>query len=592
MNSNFLRDPNRPETTREAPWARLRHALTPEIGALAACWILGISVLAASAVGANLEPPVPASSPPPKEEPESESERSDESERKDDAGEGARSREPRTSSQLVDFRERASPRSFRAGERRVGVFWSLDYRYPDIGFQDAAAPYGDPLRYHFREPSLVNPLDVAWLTGRVDSIASTGVDWVAIRTTFDAAEDRTSPLPHLVRALDRERSNRTFVTPRVAPRIVFDLTTESAGALRLSSPWGKQALFESIASFYREIPPRHRAMIEDRPIVVLSEPPPVAAYGEDLFEVVRRRFRFEFGVEPFVMAERRWGLEADATFVAGGALAGPEFDGDVVLLGPGFDDSRDPTGVHPVRDREDGAFYRNAWSAVRAAARELVLIDSWNDLRRGTAICETREFGTRYMAITREEIERFRSGALPDERIDLRYAHPRPRPDWSWGRDARGAANVVFDPIGPRVDGLSIVQPPDGAVRTVDAKGRTCLMTIGASPHVSRYAYFAVSDYFWFDTVGDAEVEIQYFDGGSGSIELQFDASDERAMHDGAYRGTKQAWRSGEDRWKTLVVRLSSARFANRQNGGADFRIAARGSDAVLGRVTLRKAGG
>lgn len=495
-------------------------------------------------------------------------------------------------SETVEFRRRPSPRSFREGERRVGILWSLDYRYPDVGFTDPAAPYGDPLRYHFREPRLVNPLDVDWLGRRIAAIAETGVDWVAIRQTFDVDEERASALPHLVSALDRGRPNDAASTPRVAAYIAIDAEHEARGILRLSSPWGKDALYESVASFYRDVPPRHRAMIEDRPIVVLAEPPESASYGEDLFEVLRRRFRAEFGAEPFLVVERRWGLAADATFAAGGALAGPALDCEVALIGPGFDDSRDPRGAHPVRDREEGAFYRNAWNAVRAGTGSLVLIDSWNDLRRGTAICATREFGARYLEITRDEIARFRAGAAAEEPVELRYPHPRPRPDWSWGRDARDASKIVYDPAGPLVDGLAIVQPPDGAVRIVDAAGRPCLMTIGTSAHVSRYAYFAVSDYFCFDAECDFVVEIEYYDGGAGAIELQFDGCDTVSIHEGAYRGTRPIWRSGTARWERAIVRLPRARFANRQNGGADFRIAARGVDAILGRVTVRKAEG
>ena len=73
---------------------------------------------------------------------------------------------------------------------------------------------------------------------------------------------------------------------------------------------------------------------------------------------------------------------------------------------------------------------------------------------------------------------------------------------------------------------------------------------------------------------------------------MQYDSTESTRAHQGAYKGTRRLLRSGQDRWQTHVFRLSDARFANRQNGGADFRIAAWGSDLLVAEVIVRKISG
>jgi hypothetical protein len=99
----------------------------------------------------------------------------------------------------------------------------------------------------------------------------------------------------------------------------------------------------------------------------------------------------------------------------------------VAQVGPGYNDTPVPGRTTPIREREDGAFYRHAWRAALVHKPQLVLIETWNEMHEGTEICETIETGTLYLEITSEWIGKLKRSDDPGPEIPLRWTAPRAR---------------------------------------------------------------------------------------------------------------------------------------------------------------------
>lgn len=505
-----------------------------------------------------------------------------------------------------DDAEDGVPGGFQSGERRVGVAYHWHYRYPDEGFQDATAVDGDPLRYHVGDARDASPLSTGWHRRQFEAMVDCGLDFVLPEPAANPIDFVDRVLPHMIGALAGSRDDAALPL-RVGLRIDVGLIVErdhlsspARELVDLANPWGRRRVAEIVTSFYGRLPVRHWASIDGRPIVVFDAANPVRAYGADLFDFLRAQFRAGFGVDPYLVAEASWKIEADGRFFEGGALAGPT-PATMICLGPGFDDSRRGDTGHPVRDRENGRFYEWSWNEALRARGDFVLVDSWNGLHDGTAICATREFGDRYRDLTRTWIRRYKNQSAPRAGLELSYPHPRPRPDWFWGKAAAGATEVALDveSVGSsagggaearaRSAGITVVEPQDGRLRRLDVGGKAALMTLGVRPRVSRYMYFRVSDYYIFDEPCEVEIEVRYHDSGVGGFELHYDSTAVRSSHQGAYRNAGRRFRDGADVWRTAVFRLPDARFASRQNGDADFRLAAFGSDLLVSSVRVRR---
>ncbi|HQU46108.1 MAG TPA: hypothetical protein PK867_25060, partial [Pirellulales bacterium] len=81
----------------------------------------------------------------------------------------------------------------------------------------------------------------------------------------------------------------------------------------------------------------------------------------------------------------------------------------------------------------------------------------------------------------------------------------------------------------------------------------------------------------------DAEIGVEYWDEGEGRFEIHYDAVD------GPYKKSEAPVPiANSKRWNTARFTLRDVRFANRQNGKADFRVLAIGTPLYLKRVTVR----
>jgi hypothetical protein len=119
-------------------------------------------------------------------------------------------------------------------------------------------------------------------------------------------------------------------------------------------------------------------------------------------------------------------------------------------------------------------------------------------------------------------------------------------------------------------DGIDLVDyADDGATEPALVEGQQCrLVQMGSRGF--GYAYFAIENRFKWAPTMKVQVEIDYWADNSGDFQIQYDS------HDGSYNGSQSRVQlDGSRGWKTARFALKRARFANSQNGRADFRVSA-----------------
>lgn len=148
-----------------------------------------------------------------------------------------------------------------------------------------------------------------------------------------------------------------------------------------------------------------------------------------------------------------------------------------------------------------------------------------------------------------------------------------------------GADEVTATPAAEA--GLMPLHIEDGPVRPVERDGLRCWAVGGGGP--GRYLYFDVDDEFARGAGRVLEIEAEFLDVGTGSILLEYDSFDTRGTHEGAYTShARVVARTQDGTWRKAVWRLENARFAGRQNGGADFRFHNGGEELRVRSVRVR----
>jgi len=340
----------------------------------------------------------------------------------------------------------------------------------------------------------------------------------------------------------------------------------------LATPEGKEWLYTSARDFFSLVPHEFWATIEGRPLLWLYSAGFAKRQDPAALDHMRREFREDFGVEPFIVKEISWQGTADATYAWGAALR-PTLLG-VAAVGPGYDHSAVPGRAPLVKDREGGAFYSRSWewalSRDPAKRPSIAVVETWNELHEGTEIAPSREHGRKYVELTAKYAALWRSRA----RLD--------RPG------AFGKAREVSVSLGEKNASSGLLQKDieDGKTEPVRAAGKDGRKTAGASP--GRYIYFDADDSFFFDDAEALEVEFEYLDGAEGQIVLEYDSTDPGALLHGAFKAAAPVPLGGSGSWKVARIKLRDPAFTGRANG-LDFRLSVPGGDLVLSRVTVRK---
>ncbi|MCZ6795672.1 MAG: DUF5010 domain-containing protein [Planctomycetota bacterium] len=337
---------------------------------------------------------------------------------------------------------------------------------------------------------------------------------------------------------------------------------------------GKEWLYTTVRDFFSLIPPDLRAAIDGRPIVWLYSAAFARAQDPQALDTLRREFRTDFGVEPFVVKEISWQGRAAATYAWGAALK-PSVHG-IAAIGPGYDHAAVPGRAPLVKDRENGAFYRRSWEWVlsRPLARRprIAVVETWNEWHEGTDIAPSRESGRKYVELTRKY-------------ADLWHAEKQLVPRGPFA--ARRQVSVVLGSP-DRADGISRSEEPDGKTRAVDVDGRSARETV-KTRHGGRYIYFDVADSFFWAQATPLVVEVTFLDDGKGSVGLDYDSTDPSALLSGAFKPAAEIRKEGTGRWKTVTLRLEDAAFTGRANGN-DFRLVDRDGSLKVHRVVVRLA--
>ncbi len=129
----------------------------------------------------------------------------------------------------------------------------------------------------------------------------------------------------------------------------------------------------------------------------------------------------------------------------------------------------------------------------------------------------------------------------------------------------------------------------DGEFTTVERDGVHCwLLAKHSSPN---YLYLKAADDFRPKPGKTLEIDLSYFDAGSGDVALDYDSTDIRLPDGGAYKRYPYAiHRMNSQQWKLARFYVYDAGFGGSENNGADFRFYNGGDDLLISTVqVLRK---
>lgn len=383
-------------------------------------------------------------------------------------------------------------------------------------------------------------------------------------------------LPKLVAA--RERLLAEGKSPP-AIGMFYDTTTlahnDHHGPIDLTTSAGRRWFYGTVRDFFSRIPPEHRARIDGRPLVLLYASAFAKRVDDKLFPAVREMFCADFGTDMYLVKMRDWPGPADSEYQWGAAIA-PQIL-DTAAVGPGYDHSAVPGRAPLVRRRDEGRFYRFGWQRLLSMdpARRpwLVHVETWNEFHEGTDICASREYGRKYIELTREFADLFHGR----KRVEAARGIDSPREVSASPGQSKGIEQVAQ----PGGDG-PIVE------KTVDGK-RAWMTTVNRHSPETRYMYFDADYSFLYNGDATVEVTVGYFDAGLARFELQYDSSDP------SLAGLAQQFRGGGSRtirqsktWKEAVFVIPHARFAGGANG-CDFRLCCSGDDLAVSHVRVRR---
>lgn len=425
---------------------------------------------------------------------------------------------------------------------------------------------------------------VAWHRRQLEDMIAAGID-VVLPVYWGAPSERApgaslhwsfAGLPPLVQALD-ELVKEGKRPPRVG--LFYDTSTLQYNAwgyhADLTTDYGRQWFYASIRDFFAQIPPRHWALVDGKPVIGLYSASFAKAHDQSTIDFVKARFPEDFGGKvPYIIREVSWNVRADNVYGWGGAV-NPNFLG-VAEVGPGYDHSAVPGRTPLVVDRQGGKFYESAWLKALRRKPRIAIVETWNEHHEGTDVADSREYGRQYIDLTRRYADLFRQGWTPPP-VQGPYT---------------GASAVEIE-LGAQdaAKGLRRIEVADGVTEPARFGESTCRVA-RAGPGNPRYIYFAVDDSFKDPGPMDVVVEVEYFDspGAGGRFQLHYDSADDTAPFSGAYtEAPVSVPLQGTGHWQTGRIPAPAARFAGLENGGADFRLAVGTPELAIRRVAVRK---
>jgi hypothetical protein len=362
--------------------------------------------------------------------------------------------------------------------------------------------------------------------------------------------------------------------PRIG--VFYDTSTLQYNAWNyhadLTTDYGKSWFYATVRDFFSAIPPKHWAMINGKPIILMYAAAFAKKWDQGFIEYTKAEFKKEFSREPYIAPQDSWRVKGDNICAWGGAF-GLKNPG-IGELGPGYDDTAVYGRKPLIQKREGGKFYEQQWLKFLRRPSNFVMIETWNELHEGTEICETKEYGRQYIELTRKYSDLFKRGWQP----------PAPVGRFSSAQ----SVSVVLGPINQE-NGLRQIEHEDGQTTSTKIAGSNA-RTLKTSSPPSQYIYFVVDESFKSADAMNVTLEIEYHDAGQSTLTVEFDGSDPSTPFNGAYsRSVETVTLSDSKSWKTAPFQLNGARFANSQNSGADFRLATSAKELAVRKVTLKR---
>ena len=322
---------------------------------------------------------------------------------------------PHTNLVAADFKDAVS---YTATQRLVGTYYF--YWYDSHGKEHILNADGsDALTTH--PPSLedFSYKSVRWHRRQLEDMIAAGIDFLlpvfwGAPSVHDAKASlhwSYAGLSPLVQARD-ELLREGKAPPRIG--MFYDTTTLQHNAWNyhadLTTDYGQRWFYATIRDFFSMIPPRHWAMIDGRPLVFLYSSAFAQKYDQSMIDFSKQEFARDFGGrEPWIAREVSWQVKTDGAYAWGGAL-GLQTPG-IASLGPGFDHSAVPGRKPLIVDRRGGAFYEENWRKFLRQPSNIVMLETWNEFHEGTDIAESKEYGRRYIELTRQYADMFKRGS-------------------------------------------------------------------------------------------------------------------------------------------------------------------------------------
>lgn len=485
---------------------------------------------------------------------------------------------PHVNLKAKDFAEATS---FTTTNKLVGTYyfyWYDIYSHGHIRDDDGT----DALTTHPPTIEDFSYTSVRWHKQQLTDMEAAGIDVALMVFWGSPAEHATNTelhwsfagLPPLIQARE-ELLREGHKPPRIG--LFYDTSTLQHNDWHyhadLTTDFGKKYFYGTVRDFFSCIPPKHWAMIDGKPIMLLYSPSFAAKWDQSFVDFTKAEFAKEFGGRvPWIAPQDAWNVKGDNTCAWGGALAFR--NPGIGELGPGYDHAAVPGRTPLVREREGGKFYAESWLKFLRRPSNFVMLETWNEFHEGTDIAESKEYGRQYIELTRKYSDLFKSGWKP----------ARPPGKFS------AAKSVSVQLAATNVEsGLRPIECEDGVTTPASAAGRAA-RTAKPFRNSARYFYFVVDDSFKRADTMDATLVVDYFDASAGRLRVEFDGTDTNAPFNGAYsRATTEVELTGDQAWKTARFELRGARFFNSQNGGADFRLAGETRALVVGRLTLER---
>lgn len=442
------------------------------------------------------------------------------------------------------------------------------------------------LTHHPPSKEGFNFRNIEWHMRQLKNMSRAGIDIILpVYWGNTTCKDRWSVvgLKKLVQAYDKLEGQNYDL-----PKIGMFYDTSALESEKLIGNWtdkpdltaqsGKEFFYLMIRDFYSLIPPRMRARIEGKPIVWLYVSSYARDYSQNTIQFVNRKFSKEFGSKDlYIVRESSWTVNTENVYSWGAALEGPKFDG-VYTVGPGYDDSAVPDRDTPVRERRGGEYYRDSWKKILALTdktdNHTVAIETWNEYHEGTEIAPSAEHGKKYLKITKEYVNKFKSEYVPENFPGEKLIEVE-------------RASIDFSSGNIRGTGIKYVEWADGKNKLVEEDSSYCLKP-KETEYSGKHMYFQVDPLFKkTKNSSEYKLKVEYYDSVYSEFRVQYDSSDYSKPHGGAYKSKDILHPLGTLTWGEVTINLDDVNFNGRQNGRADFRILAIGEEICIKSISL-----